>query len=388
MKIAYINADPNVPVFGTQGSSVHVQEMLLAMLQRGAEVHLFTSRLGDDAPSDVAALQVHLLPTLPREDAAAHEQTALAANTALRDALVKESQQGAFELVYERHSLWSYAGMEFARERGVPSVLEVNAPAIQEQANYHMVIDRGAAEDAMMRAFRSANAILAVSRQLAHLLEQHPSTRGKIYVVPNAVNAERFANTEPAIQKNGEFIIGYIGVLRARHGLTTLVETFGMVAQPLPTAQLLVVGDGPEREYLDREMAARGLTDRVQFTGAVPPELVPGYLASMDIALAPYPPLAQFYLSPLKLYEYMAAGLPIIATRIGQIEEVIEHGETGILVRPGDANGMAEALIDLAADIDLRTRLGEAARATVQNHTWDHVLDRALCFAGLIPAHA
>ena len=383
MKIAYINADPNVPVFGTLGSSVHVQEMLLAMLKRGAEVHLFTNRLGDDAPSDVTALQVHLLPKLPREDAATHERAALAANAALRDALLKESEQGPFDLIYERHSLWSHAGMEFAREHKLSSLLEVNAPAIEEQANYHLLIDRGAAEDAMMRAFRCANAIIAVSRQLAHLLEQHPSARGKVYVVPNAVNPDRFVDVVPAIPKNGEFVIGYIGVLKARHGLTTLIETFTLVAQQTPAAQLLIVGDGPEREYLDREIAARGLTDRVQFTGSIAPELVPAYLASMDVALAPYPPLAQFYSSPLKVYEYMAAGLPVVATRIGQIEEIIEHGETGILIRPGDASGMAQAITELAASVDLRTRLGQAARQTVQEHTWDHVLERALCFAGL-----
>ena len=386
MKIAYINADPNVPVFGSLGSSVHVQEILLAMLKRGAEVHLFTNRLGDDAPSNVSGLQVHLLPKLPKKDAAAHERAALEGNAALRDALTRESEQGAFDLIYERHSLWSYAGMEFARERGLFSLLEVNAPAIEEQANYHLLIDRGAAEDAMMRAFRSANAITAVSRQLAHLLEQHPSARGKVFVVPNAVNPERFADAAPAFPRNGVFVIGYVGMLKARHGLTTLVESFTLIAQQSAAARLLIVGDGPEREYLDRELAARSLTDRVQFVGSVAPELIPGYLASMDVALAPYPALAQFYFSPLKVFEYMAAGLPIVATRIGQLEEIIQPGETGILVRPGDAAGMAQAVAELESQPELRARIGEAARQTVQNHTWDHVLDRALCFAGLIPA--
>jgi glycosyltransferase involved in cell wall biosynthesis len=382
MKIAYVNADPHVPVFGTLGSSVHVQEMLVAMLKRGAEVHLFTNRLGDDAPSDVTALQMHLLPKLPREEAAAHERAALESNVALREALAKETQKGAFDLIYERHSLWSFAGMEFARERSLSSLLEVNAPAIE---NHQPVLNRGAAEDAMMRAFRSANAIIAVSRQLAHMLEQHPSARGKTYVVPNAVSPERFCGATPVIPKNGSFTIGYIGVLKARHGLTTLIETFAMVAEQSPAAQLLIVGDGPEREYLDREIGARELSDRVRFTGAIAPELVPGYLASMDVALAPYPALAQFCSSPLKLYEYMAAGLPIVATRIGQIEEVIQHGETGILVRPGDAAGMAEAVIALEASPEMRTQLGQAARQTVRNHTWDNVLERAFCFAGLGP---
>ncbi|HWN97295.1 MAG TPA: glycosyltransferase family 4 protein, partial [Methylomirabilota bacterium] len=349
----------------------------------GGEVHLFTSRLGDDTPSDVTALQLHLLPKLPSEDAALLERAALATNTFLQDALARESEQAPFDLIYERQSLWSYAGMEFAREHSIPSILEVNAPLIEEQVSCRMLIDQRSAEDAAMRAFRSATAITAVSRQLACLLEQHPSARGKVHIVPNAVNPERFGDIAPAIPRNGAFVIGYIGVLRARHGLNTLIESFTLMAHQSAKARLLIVGDGPDREYLDREIAARGLTERVQFTGAVPPELVPGYLASMDVALAPYPPLAHFYSSPLKLYEYMAAGLPIVATRIGQIEEVIRDGETGVLVRPGDASGMAQAVNRLELDAETRFRLGDAARQAVQDHTWDHVLDLSLSFSGL-----
>jgi glycosyltransferase involved in cell wall biosynthesis len=82
----------------------------------------------------------------------------------------------------------------------------------------------------------------------------------------------------------------------------------------------------------------------------------------------------------------MAAGLPIVASGIGQVEEVIQHGETGILVRPGDASAMAHAVSELESDTETRARLGSAARQAVQAHTWDHVLDRALCFAGLARA--
>src|SRR5436305_2402162 len=117
MKIAYINADPGVPVFGTTGCSVHVQEMVLAMLKRGAEVHLFSTRMGDETAADFSGLHIHLLPPHARGDEAARENSALAANESLHSALEREAEQGAFDLVYERYSLWSFAGMEFARER-------------------------------------------------------------------------------------------------------------------------------------------------------------------------------------------------------------------------------------------------------------------------------
>src|SRR5688572_23523093 len=87
MKIAYINADPDVPMFGSQGCSVHVQEVLLAMLKRGAEVHVFATRLGDDITHDVAALQIHPLPRMASKDSTSKEQIALAMNDTLRGAL-------------------------------------------------------------------------------------------------------------------------------------------------------------------------------------------------------------------------------------------------------------------------------------------------------------
>src|SRR5687767_4137919 len=114
MKIAYINADPDVPMFGSQGCSVHVQEVLLAMLKRGAEVHVFATRLGNDITHDVAALQIHPLPRLAHKDVTSKEGSALAMNDTLRTALNRETEKGSFDLVYERYSLWSFAGMEFA----------------------------------------------------------------------------------------------------------------------------------------------------------------------------------------------------------------------------------------------------------------------------------
>lgn len=387
MKIAYINADFDVPVFGAQGSSVHVQEVLLAMLKRGAEVHVFATRLGDDITHGVAALQIHPLPRLAHKESMSKEQAALAMNDTLLGALRRESEKGNFDLVYERYSLWSYAGMEFASERQIPSVLEVNAPLIDEQVEQRALINRPAAEDVAMRAFRSANVITAVSRELGHILEQHPSARNKIHVVPNAVNPTRFRDATAALPKDGKFVIGFVGSLRALNGFTSLIESFACVAQQITSARLLIVGDGPAREHLQRELAARSLLERVCFAGSVAAEEIPGMLASMDVAIAPYPAVQRFYSSPLKLYEYMAAGLPVVASRIGQVAETIEDGVTGLLVPPGNSSLFASALVRLYMQPDLRRRLGSAARNAVQDHTWDQVVNYILSCTGTpVPA--
>jgi glycosyltransferase involved in cell wall biosynthesis len=378
MKIAYINSDPDAPVFGRLGCSVHMQETLRAMLRLGLQVHLFSSRLGDEAIYDLSALQVHPLPKIVNR----HGQSPLAMNHIVRAALERESEDGEFDLIYERFALYNHAGMEFASERRIPSVLEVNAPLLEENAARGTLVDPTGAEECVMRSFRTAKLITAVSRQLGNIIEQHPNARGRVRTVPNAVNPERFRDVPPAREKNG-FVIGYVGALRTTSGLNTLVEAFTTVAHESPDAQLLIVGDGPAREHLLREVGARELTSRVHFVGEVGPDAIPGWLASMDVAVAPYPPVGLFYSSPLKIFEYMAAGLPIVASRIGQVEEVIRDGLTGLLVTPGHAPSLAKELLELEANPIKRQLLGSGAQAAIQEHNWENQIGAVLSLAGL-----
>jgi glycosyltransferase involved in cell wall biosynthesis len=230
MKIAYISADPGVPVFGRKGCSVHVQEMIRAMVKLGHEVHLFATRLGDEARIEAATLHVHDLGPLPKGDAATREQAALAMNETLREAVSEETARGGFDLVYERQSLWSCAALEFARARGVPAVLEVNAPLIEEQTQHRTLVDRNSAEEIETRAFTAAAVITAVSSELARWLEAKAGARGKVHVMPNAVDPARFGASEPALPKPAnEFVIGFVGTLKAWHGLTTLIESFAIL---------------------------------------------------------------------------------------------------------------------------------------------------------------
>src|SRR5262249_24576523 len=149
----------------------------------------------------------------------------------------------------------------------------------------------------------------------------------------------------------------------------------------------LIVGDGPELRKLVDQIDELDLMESVELTGAVSPESIPGLLASMDVAVAPYPKLPHFYFSPLKVYEYMAAGLPVIASRIGLLEQVIEQGVSGWLVPPGDATALALGIQGLrASPASFRKRLGAAARCYVlQYHSWNAVAQQILELAGLEP---
>jgi glycosyltransferase involved in cell wall biosynthesis len=383
MRIAYITADPGVPVFGRKGCSIHVQEVLGAMARRGAQIDLFASNCEGAVLEGGASFRLLPLPSPPKGELTLREQKCLMANAALRAAL---ECAGPFSLVYERYSLWSFAGMEYARQRNTPGLLEVNAPLIEEQAEHRGLVDRAGAERVRDRVFAAATALLAVSDEVADHLESFPATHGRVHVVPNGVNPERFP---PALKASlpavaGTFTVGFVGTMKPWHGLDDLLEAFALLHAQSRHNRLLVVGDGVERERLAAEVSSRGLATAVQFTGAVAPCEVAGLLASMDVAVAPYPRLASFYFSPLKVYEYMAAGLPVVASRAGQLEKLIEGGVTGLLVPPGDVGALAAALQRVRREPELRRRLGQAARAKVfRDHTWDEAVHRILSLAGM-----
>ena len=381
MKIAYICADRDVPVFEQKGCSIHVQEVIRSFQRQGAQVELFAAQASGAPPSDLEAIPVHSLSAIPSHDRDTCEQASLSANYDLKKAL---EQEGPFDLIYERYSLWSFAGMEYAQTLGVPGLLEVNAPLIQAQGKHQGWVDRTSAMRAAERAFRAASTLIAVSESIKNSLEEYPGVRQQVYVIPNGVNPDRFPRDVNALlfPNPGAFTVGFVGALESWNGLHILVEAFSRLQQYSPETRLLIVGDGPERENLAADLSSRGLLEMAHFTGAVPPDEIPGWLAAMDVAVAPYPDQPDFYSSPLKVYEYMAAGLPIVASQVGQLTTLINNGVNGLLCPPGDAVALAEALERLRRFPEFGARLGQIARESMrQNHSWDGVARRILYLA-------
>jgi len=379
MRVAYVCADPGLPVFGRKGGSIHVQEVIRGMRRAGHQVELLATRLGGDAPADLADVAVTALPPIARGPAATREEAGRRANDGLSRAL---DALGPVDLVYERYSLWSSAAMAWARRVQVPAVLEVNAPLIDEQAEHRSLVDRHEAEACAAAAFADATAVVAVSEPVAAWVRTRTPAPGRVHVVGNGVDPERIL-ARPRVHRPERFTIGFVGTLKPWHGLDTLVDAFALLASGDPTYRLLVVGDGPGAGVLSEGIERRGLAPVVTLTGAVDPLAVPGYLHAMDVAVAPYPDLDRFYFSPLKLYEYLAAGVPVVASGVGQVAEVIDDGRTGVLCPPGDAGALARAIAGLRTDPCRRAAMARAGREeVVAHHSWDGVVRRILTLAG------
>lgn len=365
--VAYICVDPGIPVFGTKGASVHVQEILRSWLARGADVTVYCTRTGDAVPRDLAGVRV-VTHAIPKGSSADRERAQMAAAASLAAQAVDDGVTA----VYERYSLFSDALARVTSALGIPGYLEVNAPLIDEQRTHRVLHDEEAALQALKVQLQAATTVACVSDPVSDWVRSHaPSdSPGTIRTVPNGVNVERIVATPEAA---GTPIAVFVGTLKPWHGVSDLIRALSLSDG---SWTLRVVGDGPEAVPL-HELAA-SLDVQVEFTGAVAPEDIPEKLAGCAMAVAPYPATAREedqYFSPLKIYEYCAAGLPVVASAVGQVPAIIDDGVTGLLVEPSDPGALAAALSGLAQAPVARNTMSLAARRFAEEHSWHAVLD-------------
>ncbi|WJZ03054.1 glycosyltransferase family 4 protein [Corynebacterium freiburgense] len=368
MRIAYVCLDPGIPVFGTKGASVHIQEVIREFRKRGHTVTVYAVRRGKEVPQDLADLEVVDFPIEVKEPAARE-----VAQKALSTEISAVIQQSGADLIYERYSLFSTV-LALAK---IPGILEVNSPLIDEQRNHRDLIDAAAAEDALQLQVQSARATICVSDPVREWVVAH-TVGGRVVTVPNGVNIDRI--TPQPEDLKGAPVVTFVGTLKPWHGVSDLLLAAKNASLPW---QIRIIGDGPERESL--EQLAKNLNIEVEFLGAITPERIPEHIAGTAIAVAPYPATKQAsdqYFSPLKIYEYMAAGLPIVASQVGQIPQIL--GCSGELVPPSNPVALSKAIDSLIANPQRRKILGEQARQLVeQHHSWASVVDRILQIAQL-----
>lgn len=391
MNITYLTADFGIPVYGNKGASIHVREMSEALQDIGHDVRILTPRLSGSAPTGfdipvheikLASAEKAVMDTLKNDpacdDAMSKEIRSMVYAATLRAAAKDLFRFWRPDAIYERYSLLASAGADLAREYDLPFILEVNAPLSDEAAKHRGLGFQQTVKAIEQKVLHAATAIVAVSDEVKAWVVGLGVDGGRVHVLPNGVNAARFSQPAEGFRKPAELadkaVVGFVGTLKKWHGTETLVQAMSSViaeSNSQLNPHLLIVGDGPERGTLDNLVSDLGISDHVTFTGSVPHEEIPAWISAMDIAVAPYDALTDFYFSPLKLYEYMAAGKAIIASDIGQINSIVRHEQTGLLYEPGNTQALAGAITRLLADRDLALSLGDTAREeATANHSW------------------
>lgn len=365
MRILYCAIDQTVP--GTTGGSIHVAAVAEGLAALGHEVHVLAQPGPGGFPRGRAAWHA-MAPPLGRREL----------RWLRRGAVAEVVRARRPDVVIERYYNFGGEGIVAAATHGAVPALEVNAPVVDYAGSPKARLDRALLLEPMRRwrehVCRLADVVITPSAA----------------IVPDWIRPERLLTIEwaadttrfrpgapgpaPFARKPGDVVAIFAGAFRAWHGAHHLVDALRLVHQAGGHRLALVLaGDGPELPLV-REKAA-GLAG-VTILGAIPHEAMPATLAAADIGVAPFdvaahPPLAlDFYWSPLKVFEYMASGLPVVAPRIPRLAGLVEDGREGLLYDPPAPPALAAALESLLDD-GRRAALGRAARERAEReYSW------------------
>jgi glycosyltransferase involved in cell wall biosynthesis len=289
-----------------------------------------------------------------------------------------------FDLIHERFNLMALGGAWASKRLGIPFVLEVNADLL-EQRKFKGVPERGLrrlfAVWATRFCFNAATKIICISGGLKdHLSSAWNIEASKLMVLPCAADVDAFAHTQNSesvrrgLGLTNEPVVMWVGGFYPWHDHDLLLKSFTLVLKKNPNAKLVLVGDGQTRASVERKVRETGLRNAVITTGAIPHFGVPDMVSIADVAVVPSAPISASRGgtgTPLKLFEYMAAGKAVVATALDEATEVIEEGHNGMLVEAGDVNGFAEAMLTLINNPIERARLGQNARKqAVEQYSW------------------
>ena len=346
------------------GQWVHIDALTRALEDRGHEIIM--AGPGGAAGKALDARQPGMLKCLP---AALYEcaEFAYSARGYVRLAAVASQRQP--DVLYERYNLHYFAGAWLARRTGLPFILEVNGPLAEERAIHGNLSLKKFASRNEAAIWRRADMVLPVTDALADYVRNAGVPDEKIEVIHKGVEQAFLEPADPGKIRaryglEGKLVLGFSGFVRAWHGVDRAVRYLARATRS--DLHLFIVGDGPVRASLETLARELGVAQQVTITGVIQREQMPDYVAAFDIALQP---AATAYASPLKLFEYMALGKPVLAPDAASIIEVLQDGENALLFR-GD--GFDAALDILVADEALRQKLGAAAHETItrEDYTW------------------
>ncbi|HEX8142182.1 MAG TPA: glycosyltransferase family 4 protein [Pyrinomonadaceae bacterium] len=384
-KIVYLRATPGA---GTQvgGASSHINGFINAALARGARVRL----VSNDRIAGLDETKVHFNLVEPEPVGSMRVAFELYNDMLFTRGALSEIEREPPSFIYQRYSRFTSAGVEASLRTGRPLFLEFNGSEVWVGRYWDRVDMLDLLERFERLNLSAAARIFVVSDVERRNLLRAGIAEDKIVVNPNGVDVEKFRpdvgggrerERERLGIRHDEALVGFIGTFGPWHGVLVLAHAIALIPAS-ERIRFLLVGAGSLRDEAAAIIREAGADERVIFTGTVEHESVPALLDACDILVSPHVPLedgSEFFGSPTKLFEYMAMGKAIVASRLGQIADVLREEETALLVEPADPRQLSDAILRLARSRELRQRLGSAARReAMARHTWAHNAARVL----------
>lgn len=291
-------------------------------------------------------------------------------------------------LIYHRTSGFSFIGVLLSILYRIPLVVEINTSVAWKAESMNRSRFSGMLKQTEWICTRYASKVAVVSDEVQNYLVKIGVPSEKIIANPNGVDPNFFTSTgegKAVVQKYGlsnKIIVGFIGSFYGYHGIVTLARAVRLVTRKIQNIHFLIIGDGKLRPDFEDIIMSDNVSAAVTFIGKVPHEVVPAFLDACDILVSPHQNMedgSTFFGSPTKIFEYMAMGKGIVASKIGQLEQILQHEKTALLVRPEDPEDLARGIVRLVRDPVLRQTLGQKAREHVVTfYTWAKNVERVI----------
>jgi glycosyltransferase involved in cell wall biosynthesis len=286
------------------------------------------------------------------------------------------------DVLFNRLELYYFSGLWLSRLLDLPLIVEADCPPTYEHVTFYgkNYLHLGHLPTHIELAnLRAADAIIVISNVLKNYYVERGIPAEKMHVIANAADPQKFRplpKDRELAQKYDladKTVVGWIGSLVGWSGIESLIDAARHVLRTRPQVCFMMVGGGKNQEFFREQLQIPHLRDRVILPGTVPHSEVPRYLSCMDVVLAPYPKLAFWYASSMKIFEYMAAGKTVLATDVGQVGEIITDGVNGFLFDPDHDGELREKIVTLVDSAEARQRVGAQARRDIeQKWNWDN----------------
>lgn len=373
MNILYLCCDIGIPVFGRKGCSTHVRETCRTLAKMGHRVLVASPNPGPDKPVDLPFEFVRLPQVskkIPGSDFRYYCN-----NVVMYRAVKRILTRFKPDAIYERHALYSFVGWKLERMLGIPRVLEVNTRLALENKN-RLHFPR-LADWTEKRIFRIARRVIVISEPLKDFMLEIGKKERHVKIIPIGVDPDLFnpdVDGKPVRRdlglNNGATVIGYLGAFNYYHRFDLMLPLVQRLRDAGYDVKVLAVGGDPHKlEKFKRRARRMGILDYFHFTGAVPYDNLPNYIAAMDFTVVPgHTPVA----TPTKIFEFGAMNKACVAPDYIPIRSLMGGGAEDLIFVPESLDSLYEKVEMLLTRPGRREQLAHALHDNIiARHTWD-----------------